>query len=173
MEPENDPELRAGLDVYLTLVALGWIDRSLSEPERTLILRAAERDGLGAADLEQLADAARWPLSFEDVVPALAHAERRYVYAMGAYVARVDGNVEPTEDAALDALAQVLGVRGRERNALDRLAANRAANREDLLHFEPDDLRAEIAATVDLPGIAPLPWLPARRPTAWEGTFRP
>ena len=165
----------ARLDVFLALLAIGWIDRRLDERERALILRAALLEGLGPADLDRLAEAAHWPLSFEDLVPALQGLESRYVYTLASYVAFVDGDLDPTEDAALEAVAQVLGLGESERRLLDDLAQHRAASGEDPANFEPAALRTEITrwCSVAAPP-TPLPAFPRvvrrngeRVPAAW------
>jgi uncharacterized tellurite resistance protein B-like protein len=109
----------ARLDVYLTLLAIGWIDGHLDDRERTLILRAARQDGLSDDDFERLEEAAAWPVSFEDLVPELPTDERRYVYTLASAITRLDGEVDPVEEAALDAFAEVLRVDGPGRVALD------------------------------------------------------
>ena len=138
----------AQLDIYLTLLAIGWIDGHLDPSERTLILGAAARDGLSSSDLARLEDAAHWPVSFEDTIPALGLAQSRYVYAMGSLIARLDGVVEPVEEAALDAFAQVLAIGPHDRERIDALMLARALRGGDLAAFEPDHLRAELAGAL-------------------------
>lgn len=138
----------AQLDIYLTLLAIGWIDGHLDESERTLIMRAAARDGLGSSDLARLEDAAHWPVSFEDTIPALSLAQSRYVYAMGSLIARLDGVVEPVEEAALDAFAQVLGIGPHDRERIDALVLERVRSASDLSAFEPDELRADLVGAL-------------------------
>lgn len=130
--------------VYLTLLAIGWIDRPLCDQERTLILRAAQRAGLEPAALDRLSDAARWPVSFEVVAPGIEGPDARYLYALASYLALIDGEVDITEDAALEALGYVLGIRGHERRVLDEVAATRAMTGDDPSQFEPDTLRSEV-----------------------------
>ena len=136
----------ARLDVYLTLLAIGRIDGHLDDLERTLILRAARQDGLSDDDFERLEEAAAWPVSFEDLVPELPTDERRYVYTLASAITRLDGEVDPVEEAALDAFAEVLRVDGPGRVALDQIATTQArAADADLATFEPSALRAAIA----------------------------
>jgi hypothetical protein len=145
------------LDVYLVLLAVGWIDGRLDPRERGLILRAATMDRLPADHLAQLEEAARWPLSFDDLVPDLGADDRPFVYAMASLVTRLDGLMDPVEEAALDALAQVLGIAGGRRMALDDLATSLGAT--DVSAFDPDEMRGEVARRLAavVPGGTPGP----------------
>lgn len=132
------------LDVYLVLLAVGWMDGHLDPRERALILTAARMDGLTPEQLAQLEEAARWPLGMDDLVPSLGETERLYVYTLGSLVVRLDGVLDPVEDAAMDALAQVLGATGACRATLDGLAGEMVASGADPAHFDPRALREAI-----------------------------
>ena len=143
-----DPPNSALFDVYLALVSIGWIDGRLDSGERALILRAAERDGMAKAELSRLEEASHWPVSFEDCVPVLSRSMNHFTYGMGTLIAQIDGVVQTVEEAALDALAQVLGITPKEREQIDSLAGEFLTRGCDPGAFEPDAFRAEIAAAV-------------------------
>ncbi len=133
------------LDVYRILLAVGWIDGQLDAREKALILGSALRDRLSASDLEQLEEAARWPLTFDDLVPDLEPEEQQFVYGMASLITALDGVHDPVEDVALDALAQVLGLAGARRKALDGLMREITRAGFDPETVEPDALRTQIS----------------------------
>ena len=134
-------------DVFRALLAIGWIDGALAPEEAEAIVRAAREEGLEEYTVEELQAAAKSPLDFGEIdASALSSRDRLYVYAVASWIAMADGHVTAEERAALHAVATLVGVTGKGRQAMDELVAD-LARREDRPHrLDLRGLRDAIAA---------------------------
>ncbi len=106
------------------LCAVAWIDGELRPSEAHLILEAARSEGYDADTLAKLQGGIEEPVDFGEVDQAALTADARlYVYAMSSWIARTDGRVSADEQAALHAVATLIGVTGRGREAMDDLVS--------------------------------------------------
>lgn len=136
---------RLHADVFRALLAIGWIDGQLQQDEGDAIVRAAREEGLDDAVVAELQAAARTPLDFGDIdVSALSSADRLYIYAVSSWIAQVDGRVTDDEQSALHAVATILGVTGRGRQAMDETVTELASRAQTLGRLDLRGLRDAI-----------------------------
>ncbi len=134
MEP-LDPE------VFRLLCAVGWIDGELRPSEAHLILEAARAEGYDDETMAALQGCVDSPVDFGEIdQERLTARDRLYVYAVSSWIARTDGRVAPDEQAALHAVATLIGVTGRGRRAMDEVVSGLDAS----AGFDRDRLRAAI-----------------------------
>jgi uncharacterized membrane protein YebE (DUF533 family) len=113
---------RLSLEVFRMWVAVGWTDGELRPSEIHLIVKAARAEGLDAESMAAIDAACQSPLDFGELDQSALNMDARlYVYAMSSWIARSDGRVAPEEVAALHALATLIGVTGRGRQAMDEV----------------------------------------------------
>lgn len=111
------------LDVFLALAALGWADGKLDGEEADAIVRTAIEEGLDIDEIDALEKATREPVALEwidDV--ALTKADRLFVYAVGSWMVRLDGEPNEQEAAALVKLGDLLKLPARPREHADAIA---------------------------------------------------
>jgi hypothetical protein len=108
--------------VFQTLLAVGWIDGDLAREEAHAILELATDAGLSDDALEELGRLASSRVQFTDLdVAGLSRDQRLFVYATSSWVARADRVVTDDEQAALHAVATVLGLTATGRRWVDEL----------------------------------------------------
>jgi uncharacterized membrane protein YebE (DUF533 family) len=137
------------LELFQSLLAIGWIDGELAESERDAILAAARQSGLAAADLAKLEAMAGSPVTFSDMdFTPLSAEQRLFVYAVASWVAKVDDIVTGDERAALHAIGTLLGITGTGRRRMDETVdqLRRAADKPQRLDLE--GLRARVDDTI-------------------------
>ena len=135
-------------DVFRALFAIGWIDGELRESEAHLILQAADAEDFSDEARAAVKACAQNPVDFGEVdASALPADARLYVYALSSWIAHIDGRVSPNERAALHAVATLIGVTGRGREAMDEVI-------EKLQHqsFDSQVLKHAIKAKSDALG---------------------
>ena len=126
------------------LFAVGWIDGELRPSEVHLIMEAAKAEGLTGEELAALEMCCRGPVDFGELDDEALDADGRlYVYAISSWIARTDGRVSPEEVSALHAVATVIGVTGRGRQAMDEVIDGLNAS-----EFSVTVLREAISAKV-------------------------
>jgi uncharacterized membrane protein YebE (DUF533 family) len=115
-------------DVFIALAAVAWGDGKLDPDEADAIVRAAVDEGVEMEDIAaiEVATAKPVPLSTLDVT-SLSKEDRVFVYAIAAWIARLDGKVTDGESGALAALAEKLEVPERRRAHAEKRAAEVAA----------------------------------------------
>lgn len=134
-------------EVFRLLCAVGWIDGELRPSEAHLILEAAQSEGYDAETMTMLQGCVDSPVDFGEVdQEALTPKDRLYVYAVSSWIARTDGRVSPDEQAALHAVATVIGVTGRGRQAMDDVVAELDATAGT---FDRKALRGAIQGVMD------------------------
>jgi len=117
-------EQRIGRDVFLALAAVGWADGKLDPREADAIVRMALDEGLEIEEIAEIEKATTEPLDIGAIdISKMTKADRLFVYAVGSWVARVDGRVAAEELAALDELGARLHIPQRPREHADRIAA--------------------------------------------------
>ena len=111
-------------EVFRLLCAVGWIDGELRESETHLIREAAKAEGYDDQTMEMLQGCIDSPVDFGEIdQEQLSARDRLYVYAVSSWIARSDGRVSVDEQAALHAVATVIGVTGRGREAMDEVVS--------------------------------------------------
>ncbi|HVY48834.1 MAG TPA: hypothetical protein VHB21_23255 [Minicystis sp.] len=102
---------RLGRDVFLALAAIGWADGKLDREEADAIVRTAVEEGLELEEISEIEDATKKPidLSFVDR-STMSKADRLFVYAVAAWITRIDGHVHPGETTALARLGDLLNI---------------------------------------------------------------
>lgn len=104
-------EHRLGRDVFLALAAIGWSDGELDAKEGDAIVRLAVDEGLELDEIGELEEATSTPVELESVNwHRMTKTDRLFVYAVAAYLTRVDGKLDPRESAALDRLGGLLAI---------------------------------------------------------------
>jgi uncharacterized membrane protein YebE (DUF533 family) len=124
-------ENRLGRDVFLALAAIGWADGHLDQEEADAIVRTALDEGLELEEINEIEAATQKPidLSFVDRSP-MSKADRLFVYAVAAWMTRLDGHVHEKEVEALDRLGQLLKIPPRPRQHADDIAREIAEQSE-------------------------------------------
>ena len=133
------PEM--SVELFQTLLAVGWLDGELDDSEREGILEAAAASGLAAEDLAKLRALAATRVTFADMdYDHLDAAQRLLIYACASWVAQIDDRVTRHERAGLHAMGTLLSVTPSGRASMDALV---------------ETVRAEQAGA-DMPDIALL-----------------
>lgn len=93
------------------LAAVAWADGVMKPAESEALVRVARSAGLSAEEIAVVEEAARRPVSLDDVGPlAVDPDQAEYLFALACIVSGVDGNVDPREKATLNQLAERLGL---------------------------------------------------------------
>ena len=117
----SEEKVRLGRDVYIALAAVGWADGKLESDEADAIVRAALDEGLELADIAEIEDATKKPVSMGIVDQRLSKEDRLYVYGIAAWIARIDGVITDGESSALDKLAGALKIPDRPREIVSKI----------------------------------------------------
>jgi uncharacterized membrane protein YebE (DUF533 family) len=123
----SEEKTRLGRDVYIALAAVGWADGKLDADEADAIVRAALDEGLELADIAEIEEATKKPVSIGSVDQKLSKEERLYVYGIAAWIAKMDGVVTDGEDGALGRLAGVLKIPDRPREIVTQIVQDIAS----------------------------------------------
>ena len=117
------PTQRLGRDVFLTLAAIGWADGHMDANEADAIVRTALEEGLELEEIEEIERATKKPidLSFIDR-SQMSKADRLFVYAVAAWMTRLDGKVLESETTALAKLGDLLKIPPKPRQYADEIA---------------------------------------------------
>jgi tellurite resistance protein len=100
-----------GSDVYCALAALAWADGFLSDEDAEAITRVAEYDGLDPDSLARLKSRITQRVTLNSIdIAQLTQEDRLFVYAVGWWIARLDGAVSRHENQALAELASMLSL---------------------------------------------------------------
>lgn len=121
-------ETKLGRDVFVALAAIGWADGKLDEEEADAIVRTAVEEGLTIEEIEEIEAATKNPIELGTIERSgMSKADRLFVYAVAAWMTRLDGVTVEAETAALDRLGTLLRIPDRPREHADAIAREIAA----------------------------------------------
>jgi uncharacterized membrane protein YebE (DUF533 family) len=114
---------RLGRDVFLALAAIGWSDGKLDDDEADAIVRTAVEEGLELDEIAEIEKATKAPLDLAVIDRgSLSKDDRLFVYAVAAWMVRLDGVIDDREQAALRRLGDLLKIPERPREHADAIA---------------------------------------------------
>jgi len=114
---------KLGRDVFIALAAVGWADGKLEQEEADAIVQMAAEEGLDLEEIDEIEKATQSPVDVGKInTTDMSKADRLFVYACAAWVARVDGEVAPEEITALNKVAKALRLPDKPRERADRIA---------------------------------------------------
>jgi uncharacterized membrane protein YebE (DUF533 family) len=120
---------RLGRDVFLALAAVGWADGKLDADDADAIVRTAVEEGLDLEEIAEIERATKEPVDLSIIDTSfLTKADRLFIYAVAAWMIRLDGRVDQNERAALDKLGDLLKIPPRPREHADAIAHEIAAS---------------------------------------------
>ena len=116
-------EHRLGRDVFMALAAIGWADGKLDQEEADAIVRTALEEGLSLDEITEIEQATKSPVDMGVIDRSqMSKADRLFVYAVAAWLTRLDGKVDDKEVEALDRLGELLKIPQRPREHADAIA---------------------------------------------------
>lgn len=119
---------RLGRDVFIALAAIGWADGNLDQEEADAIVRTALEEGLELEEIAEIEAATKEPVALTTLDRSqLTKEDRLFVYAVAAWMTRLDGQVDPAEVNALARLGDALKVPEAPRRVADGIALEIAA----------------------------------------------
>ena len=96
---------------FLSLAAIGWVDGALQKVEAQSLLRAAKEAGLGEDDLAEIEKATKTKTELSSIsFDEMSEWDKVLTYALGAWIAQVDGVVSTSEHNTLNAIGEKLGL---------------------------------------------------------------
>jgi len=96
---------------FLALVAIGWVDGQLQRVEVTGLMRAAKEAGLAPADISEIEGATKKQMDLSNLdFAGFNEWDKVLTYALGAWIAQVDGVVSTSEFDMLTDLGEKLGL---------------------------------------------------------------
>jgi len=109
--------------VFVALAAVGWADGKLHSDEANAIVRMAVEEGLERDEIAAIETATKQPVTVGAIDTArMTDVDRVFVYAVGAWIARVDREIAPEEITALNRLAAALDLPDEPREHGDKIA---------------------------------------------------
>jgi uncharacterized membrane protein YebE (DUF533 family) len=140
-------EAKLGRDVFIALAAVGWADGKLDAEEADAIVRTAIEEGLDLDAIGEIEAATKERVDIGAIdYKGMSKADRLFVYAVGAWMTRLDGVTVDEEREALDRLGEALHIPERPREHADAIAKEIAeAEHGDVLRFDLPRLRKTIA----------------------------
>lgn len=119
---------RLGRDVFLALAAIGWADGKLDEVEADAIVRTALDEGLELDEIREIEEATKTPTDFGVIDRStMSKSDRLFVYAVAAWMTRLDGHIDVKEIVAMSKLGDLLKLPERPRQYADAIARDIAA----------------------------------------------
>lgn len=102
---------RIGRDVYLALAALAWADGHLDREEADAIVRTALEEGISFEEVQEIEQAVQRPVDLGVIERTdLTKEDRLFVYAIAAWMTRLDGEESDAEAAVLSRLGDALRI---------------------------------------------------------------
>jgi tellurite resistance protein len=135
-----------GRDTLVALAAVAWADGRIDPAEAAGIRSAASQLGLDAGDLKLVEDALSRHVALEEVETVrMSRLTRLFTFAVGTWIAHIDGQVPKEEQDALNLLGDRLGLSSvaRQRAESAALAIARASQSG---HFDVFELRSKLSA---------------------------
>ncbi len=143
---------RLGRDVFLALAAIGWADGNLDAEEADAIVRTALEEGLELEEIDEIERATKERVEMTVIDRSkLTKEDRLFVYAVAAWMTRLDGVVDGQELEALDSLGEKLKVPEPARRSADAIAQEIALlpDGDRPLRFDLPKLRKVIAERLE------------------------
>jgi uncharacterized membrane protein YebE (DUF533 family) len=123
---------RLGRDVYIALAAVGWADGHLDQDEADAIVRTAIEEGLELDEIAEIEAATKERVDIGVIDRKnLSKEDKLFIYAVAAWMTRLDGVVEEAEMLALQALGDALKIPEKPRIVVDGIAQDVANMSED------------------------------------------
>jgi uncharacterized membrane protein YebE (DUF533 family) len=114
---------QACVEALAMLVSMAWADGRLEDSERAGVLGAASVLNLSKEMRDRLGDLLQKPLPIDQLLfDTLTTKERAFVYVGAAWMAGVDEEVDPKEEALLDQAATLMGLSATRKAELERIA---------------------------------------------------
>ena len=114
---------QACVETLAMLVAMAWADGHLDETERAGVLAAAGILNLSKELRDRVNDLLQKPVPVEEILfDTLSARERAFVYIAAAWMAGVDEEVDPKEEALLDRAASLMGFSAARKAELGAIA---------------------------------------------------
>lgn len=109
--------------MFIALAAIGWADGHLDEDEADAIVRTAMEEGLELDEIAEIEAATKKRVELDVIDRSnMTKADRLFVYAVAAWMTRLDGVVTAEEQTALDQLGDLLKVPKVPREHADAIA---------------------------------------------------
>lgn len=114
---------RLGRDVFIALAAIAWADGQLDPDEADAIVRTAMEEGLELEEIGEIDAATKQKVELHAIdLHAMSKADRLFVYAVAAWMTRLDNKVTESESALLDQLGAALKIPEAPRRHADAMA---------------------------------------------------
>jgi uncharacterized membrane protein YebE (DUF533 family) len=134
---------RLGRDVFIALAAIGWADGKLDGEEADAIVRTALDEGLELEEIAEIEEATKHPVDIGVIDRSnMSKEDRLFVYAVAAWMTRLDGVISEEEEAALAKLGDALKIPEGPRKGAARIA-----------HELAETSGEQSPARYDLPGL--------------------
>lgn len=135
-----------GRDTLVALAAVAWADGKIDPAEAAGIRSAASQLGLGADDLKLVEEALLRRVALEEVETVrMSRLTRLFTFAVGTWIAHIDGQVPQEEQDALALLGDRLGLSSVARQRAES-AALAVARSSQPGHFDLLELRSKLSA---------------------------
>ncbi|MEM9068025.1 MAG: hypothetical protein AAGE52_05940 [Myxococcota bacterium] len=113
-------DARLGKDVYLALAAVGWADGNLDSTEADGIVKMALEEELPLEEISAIEAACKERVELGTVdTTSLDEGSKRFVFAVAAWLATLDGELAAGEKEVLGKLAGQLGIDAEEQADID------------------------------------------------------
>jgi uncharacterized membrane protein YebE (DUF533 family) len=119
----QDEKPRLGRDVYFALAAVGWADGQLDQEEADAIVRTALEEGISFEEVDEIEQATKQPVDLGLIDRKnLTKEDRLFVYAVAAWMTRLDGQESEAESKTLVRLGDALKIPPALRDYADQVA---------------------------------------------------
>lgn len=109
--------------MFIALAAIGWSDGQLDPDEADAIVRTAMEEGLELEEIGEIEEATKNRTDMTVIDRStMTKADRLFVYAVAAWMTRLDGVVQAREQTALDELGEALKIPRAPREHADAIA---------------------------------------------------
>ncbi len=113
------------------LIAMAWADGKLDDREKQGVRAAASVFNLTKELRDRLDKLLEKPMPVEELlIDSLAPRDKAFLYVAAAWMAGIDDDVDPKEQALLDQAGQLLGYSADRRNELARIARDLPPKKE-------------------------------------------
>jgi tellurite resistance protein len=133
-------ELKIGRDSLLAISAVAWADGSMDPKEAAALRHAAQQLKIPGEDLTAVERGLSSKVTLEEVeTVSMNRLTRLFTYAIGCWMAEIDGQASASETAVLGLLGDRLGLssvaRDRAQNVVRGIAERSAPGSFDLLEL--------------------------------------